>query len=227
VFTGREELPTVLEEQPGVQALYGMGIGKSALAIEYAHRYQADYDLVWWIPAEQPALVADRLAELAQALGVASATDSTTVAVARLLGALQERNWWLLIFDNAEDPAALAPYLPAGHGQVVITSRNPCWQELATPVGVDVLERSESVALLRRRAPQLTDAEAAWIAQALGDLPLALNQAGAYLALPRAVHLLTMLDAAHGPVILKECIKRTLVVTALLALCQAEETSDE
>jgi hypothetical protein len=88
----------------------------------------------------------------------------------------------LLIFDNAEDPAALARYLPGGGGQVVITSRNPDWHELATPVEVDVFDRDESITLLRRRAPQLTEDEAGRVAEALGDLPLALTQAGAYLA---------------------------------------------
>jgi hypothetical protein len=65
---------------------------------------------------------------------------------------------------------------------VVITSRNPDWQELATPVGVDVFDRGESITLLRRRAPRLTVAEAGRVAEALGDLPLALAQAGAHLA---------------------------------------------
>src|SRR5262249_37583097 len=128
------------------------------------------------------ALIPDRLAELARALRVAAGTDSAAVAVARLLGALRERDRWLLIFDNAEDPAALRPLLPGGRGEVLITSRNPRWDAPAALANLEGLGGDESSALLVRRAPRLSAVDADRVAAVLGDLPLAVAQAAVFLA---------------------------------------------
>lgn len=115
-FTGRsgtlDRLDAVLvsDGRAVVQAVTGMGgMGRTSAAIEYTHRHRDRFDIAWWIRAEDPALVPDRLAELARALMLADSTDSTSVALERLRAALHGSSRWLVVFDNAEDPRALAP----------------------------------------------------------------------------------------------------------------------
>ena len=108
--------------------------------------------------------------------------DPVGVGVARLRAALAGRDRWLLVFDNAENPEGLAPLLPDGPGQVLITSRNPVWRPVADTFPVAEFARVESVELLGVLAPELGEGDADRVAAAVGDLPLAVEQAGALLA---------------------------------------------
>ncbi|MEU6253351.1 FxSxx-COOH system tetratricopeptide repeat protein [Streptomyces sp. NPDC047043] len=193
-FIGREDLLDSLhrrlqrERATAVlpNALHGMGgVGKSALVVEYLYRQLSDYDVVWWIPAERTSQIVRSLAELALRLGLKTSGEAGT-AVPAVLEALRRGDPyedWLLVFDNAESPETVRAYFPAGGtGNILVTSRNPQWSSIARPLEVDVFARAESMQLLRRRTPELTDDEAGRLAGALGDLPLAVEQAAAWLA---------------------------------------------
>jgi tetratricopeptide (TPR) repeat protein len=175
------------------RALHGFGgVGKTQLAVEYAHRFCGAYELVWWITADRPELVATQLAVLAVAAGAAVEAAETPAAVSALHLDLRRRDGWLLIFDNAEDPKALRQWLPDGPGHVLITSRNPNWGEIAAPVNVKVFAPGESVALLRNRVPDIAVVDAEHIAAELDNFPLALAQAAGVLSetgLPAAAYL--------------------------------------
>ena len=160
---------------------------KLQVAIEYAYRYAADYDLVCWIRADQTPLVRASLAGLAEPLGLpapsATGIDLTTRAVLDALRRGEPYTRWLLIFDNADQPEELLPFVPiTGPGDVLITSRNQRWGPVVDTIPLNVFERAESVQFLLKRVPKrLTETEADKLAESLGDLPLALEQAGAVL----------------------------------------------
>ncbi|WP_367129549.1 FxSxx-COOH system tetratricopeptide repeat protein [Saccharothrix sp. HUAS TT1] len=194
-FTGRADLLQELERRlvrGGTAAvlpetLHGMGgVGKSHLAIEYAYRNRPNFDLIWWVPAERSVKIVNSLVELGQRLGLEGGTEAN-VAVQQVLDALRSGNHpkvptnWLLIFDNADSPDAVQQYLPTGGtGRILVTSRNSQWLSVARPLEVNVFQRAESVQLLRRRDPELSEEDAGRLAKALGDLPLAVAQAAAW-----------------------------------------------
>jgi tetratricopeptide (TPR) repeat protein len=192
-FTGRDELLDRLHSELAVgncravvlpRALYGLGgVGKTSLALEYAHRFKADYDLVWWIPAEHPQETSLALGNLANQLGLGT-SDNAAEAAGTVVDHLRRDapGRWLLIFDNAEDPDDLQSFLPAGSGHIMITSRNQAWAHHALPLEVDVFTEDESTAHLMHHVRDLASADAKGIADALGHLPLAIEQASAWLA---------------------------------------------
>jgi tetratricopeptide (TPR) repeat protein len=190
-FTGRETLLNRLHTGIGdnvtavvPHTLHGLGgVGKTQMAIEYAYRFRDSYDVVWWIPADQPGLVRATLAQLAPKLGVPDATTAGIEDAANaVLDALRRGEpyaRWLLIFDNADQPEDFGELIPPGPGDVLVTSRNHRWAGVYETIAVDVFPRKESMEFLAKRVPSVTVEEADRLAEALGDLPLALEQAAA------------------------------------------------
>jgi tetratricopeptide (TPR) repeat protein len=192
VFTGRSSVLEQLRDRLSAnitvvvpQALYGLGgVGKTQIAVEYAYRFAANYDLVWWINAEQPQQIRSSLDELCRTLHLPT-SENMNDNVRTVLDALRQgrpSSRWLLIFDNVDEPEQVREFIPQGAGHVLLTSRNQAWNRAARAVEIDVFAREESVQFLARRVVGLDASDAAKVAERLGDLPLAVEQAGAWLS---------------------------------------------
>jgi hypothetical protein len=194
-FTGRAEqldkLDAILmQDKPaavtqasvGRAAVQGMGgVGKTSLAIEYAHRFRSLYAGVCWCPAETRTGLLSALANLAVTLGAATTkeADVENAAKAALRRLAKQRATWLLVYDNVTAPDRIADLLPSAGARVLITARFSDWSEFAEEVQLGVLPLREAIGFLQCRTGR-GYAGAQTLAEALGCLPLALDHAAAY-----------------------------------------------
>jgi tetratricopeptide (TPR) repeat protein len=204
-FTGRADLLDTLPAQLGAEqavALYGLGgVGKTQVALEYAYRYALDYRAVFWIAAETAESITSSLLSIAETLHLPERADTDQH---RIIAAVQR--WftthgdWLLIWDNVEDLNLLVRWLPvARSGAILLTTRLQMLGMLARGIAVTPMDSPDGMLFLLRRAhllePDATHEQVRQFAERmpahftaaqelltlLGDLPLALDQAGAYL----------------------------------------------
>ncbi|MGW4532241.1 NB-ARC domain-containing protein [Nocardia sp. NPDC004340] len=199
-FVGRtaelDRLDQALAEAPQVvvAAVHGLGgIGKSTLVAQWADTRAHGLTPIWWITAASPAAVEEGLADLAEALQPALVRVLAVEQLAeRALQWLASHDRWLLVLDNVADPHDIQGVLARTRhtsGRVIVTSRMAAgWQHAATVLQVDVLTPRESLELFtgilttsgsgaRRELDGAVE-----VCDVLGHLPLAVEQAAAYLA---------------------------------------------
>jgi transcriptional regulator with XRE-family HTH domain len=202
-FTAREELlqqvETLLTTQHAAAltqayALSGLGgIGKTQVALEYVYRHAPDYPAIFWLGAETEESLLTDVAAIAALLALPEQAEADqNRLLAALTRWLADQRDWLLILDNLEEGALVQRLLPlTWHGTLLITTRRQALGSLAQPLEVERLSTEEGMYLLLRRARQLGPngeplsaeerALACQLAEALDGLPLAIDQAGAYL----------------------------------------------
>jgi len=197
-FTGREDLLESLDSKLAASAtvairnsnqttlaLRGMGgVGKTVLAQEYAWRNRGRYHGVWWIRAETRETLVDDLVALGSrfipGLDGMKPEDAARATVDRLTQMRTEKPW-LLVFDNADDPAPLRKFTPGDNAHVLVTTRRTDWLDEADgQIEVDVFDRETAIAFLLKHAVRCEREAAGRLADALDCLPLALAHARSY-----------------------------------------------
>jgi hypothetical protein len=187
-LVGREDMLDEVEarlyesqgEDLKIVTLTGLGgVGKTSLALEFAYRHLHESGIVWQFAAEEATTLSAQFGELSDLLGMAGTGDP----VARVHGMLATiQSQWLLIFDNARDEQALQNLVPpAGNGRIIITSQNPNWTR-GRAIAVSALNIGTAAGFLLQRTGSTNEHAARQLAGELGGLPLALEQACAFMA---------------------------------------------
>lgn len=205
-FIGREEILRRLQgalEPPRETtalapsyALNGLaGIGKTQIALEYAYRSVLPYTAIFWVSAETVETLLASFMSIATVLNLPERQEpdqhQTVQAIIRWF---TSRKGWLLIVDNVEDLCLLTPFLPTARtGSILLTTRLQALGSIAEPLSVAPMTPEEGMGLLLQRARllppsrslapmSLADTHAAQaIVEVMDGLPLALDQAGAYI----------------------------------------------
>jgi tetratricopeptide (TPR) repeat protein len=181
-----EEIRRNFQEEKNVslQAVIGIGgIGKTAIALEYAYRYGFKYECVWWVNAESAATIESNYSEFANKKRIVDAA-SMDVVVQAVKNWMLQHDKWLFVYDNAEELATLDKYLPGdnpGQRHILITSRNNVWHSIATTVDTEVFSPEDAKAFLDDYTKLTDTTKQEELIEALGRLPLALEQAAAYI----------------------------------------------
>ena len=204
-FTGREPIftqihrllhagkTTALSQPPAISGLGG--IGKTQTVVEYAYRYRDSYPFILWVQANTRETLRSNFVALAELLNLPERdAQEQQIVVHAVKRWFETHTGWLLIFDNADDLAMVRDYLPEGtKGHTLLTTRAQAMGGLARKIELDIMGPEEGAELLLRRAgiikedatlehASTTDRAAALdIVRAMDGLPLALDQAGAYI----------------------------------------------
>jgi tetratricopeptide (TPR) repeat protein len=190
-FLGRDEDLAAVDEalkrnqgRVAITALHGLrGVGKSTLAVAYAHRRREDYQVTWWIRAETESTMRADLASLGVRLDWVAVDAAEELAISVTLAKLgEDGSGVLLIYDNANNSREIQKYLPrGGAARIVVTSTAPDWRGVATQVDIEVWPDVVGANYLIGRSGRAEERNAALaLSKALGGLPLAHEQAAAF-----------------------------------------------
>jgi len=191
VFTGRNEILEAMRadfQKSKKQVLSGLGgIGKTQIAVEYSYRYREEYTAIIWSFADSQQALNSGFAAIAKLLDLPQKDNAEQAVIASAVKRwLEENDNWLLIFDNADQPAMLHEFLPQQcRGHLLLTSRAHVFQAIGIikPMDVSVLSPPSATEFLLKRTGRESEqsSDVSELAKELGYFPLALEQAGAYI----------------------------------------------